>query len=294
MAVVFTDLNVQWNHGTARRSATPEPPIHVHRCDERTYILRQSKTVNYEAPFLFLLVGAERALLLDTGATADPALFPLRSTVDGLLPPDFPLVVAHSHGHGDHVAADSQFADRPETTVVGVDLAAVQSFFGFSVWPDETVAFELGGRRLEIIGSPGHHAAAITVYDPHSGFLLTGDTILPGRLYAADYKEFLATLDRLVAFTEAHTVGLVLGCHVEMRTRPGRDFPIGATYQPGERALEFTVDQLRAVRDAAYAVRAKRGIHRFDDFFIYNEPRTIDKYRLLGRGLLHQATSVLR
>ena len=31
MAVVFTDLNVQGNHCTARRSATPEPPIHVHK-----------------------------------------------------------------------------------------------------------------------------------------------------------------------------------------------------------------------------------------------------------------------
>lgn len=322
---MITDLNVQWNHGTARRSPAPEPAIQVHRCDERTFILRQSKSVNYEAPFLYLLTGDDRAVLLDTGATSDPAQFPLRSTVDGLLPAGYPLVVAHSHGHGDHIAADSQFVDRPNTTVVGVDGPAMRSFFGFgsesesesesgsesgpgpeagtesesgsgsgSVWPDQIVEFDLGGRRLEIIGSPGHHPAAITVYDPHSGFLLTGDTVLPGRLYAADYAEFLATLDRLVAFTETRSVSHVLGCHVEMRTRPGRDFPIGATYQPGERALEFSVDQLRFVRDAAYSVRARRGVHRFDDFLIYNEPRTLDKYRLLGRGLLHRAMSVVR
>ncbi len=44
----------------------------MHLFDAHTFILRQSKTVNFEAPFLFLLCGNERALLLDTGATADP------------------------------------------------------------------------------------------------------------------------------------------------------------------------------------------------------------------------------
>src|SRR5580698_754517 len=77
-------LEVSWNHGT-RRGQAAEPRIQVHRYDEHTAILRQSKSVNYEAPFLFLLFGNERALLLDTGATADPQKFPLRETVDVLI-----------------------------------------------------------------------------------------------------------------------------------------------------------------------------------------------------------------
>jgi hypothetical protein len=48
-------------------------------------ILRQNKAVHYEAPFLYLLFGSDRALLVDTGATPDPPLFPLRATVDRLL-----------------------------------------------------------------------------------------------------------------------------------------------------------------------------------------------------------------
>ena len=40
------------------------------RVDDDTFIMRQSKDVNYEAPFLYLLCGAERAILLDTGAAA--------------------------------------------------------------------------------------------------------------------------------------------------------------------------------------------------------------------------------
>jgi glyoxylase-like metal-dependent hydrolase (beta-lactamase superfamily II) len=63
---------------------------------------------------MFLLFGNSQALLLDTGATANPSYFPLRRTVDELIaawladnPRDgYGLTVAHTHGHDDHVAGD--------------------------------------------------------------------------------------------------------------------------------------------------------------------------------------------
>lgn len=287
-------LAARWIHGAPRGRRDREPKIQAHRYDEHTVILRQSKSVHYEAPFLFLLFGNERALLLDTGATADPGKFPLRETVDGLVGcwlaghprQGYELVVAHTHGHGDHVAADAQFAGRAGTTVVPRDADAVRLFFGFGDgWPDRTVTFDLGGRVLDVLGSPGHHKAAITVYDRWTGILFTGDTVLPGRLYVPDFAAFLATLDRLVAFAGPRPVTHVLGCHVEMTSRPGRDFPLGATYQPGERAPQMTAAQLTAVRDAAASVAGRRGVHRFDDFIIYNEPGRGDKARLIARGL---------
>ena len=63
--------------------------------------------------------------------------------------------------------------------------------------------FDLGGRVLEVTGIPGHHEAAIAVYDPWTGFLLTGDTVYPGRLYVRDMPAFMDSLDRLVAFAAA-------------------------------------------------------------------------------------------
>jgi hydroxyacylglutathione hydrolase len=290
-------LDVTWNHGTPGRRGGREPKIQVHHYDEHTVILRQSKCVHYEAPFLYLLFGNDRALLLDTGATADPERFPLRENVDRLVEvwlakyprEGYELVVAHTHGHGDHVAADGQFAGRPGTTMVAKDTDAVRSFFGFGDgWPGGAVSFDLGGRVLEVLGSPGHHQAAITVYDPWTAILLTGDTVYPGRLYVSDFAAFLATMDCLVAFAGTRPVTHVLGCHVEMTGRPGRDFPLGATYQPGERALQMTPAQLAAVRDAAVAVAGQRGTHRFDDFIIYNEPRRTDQFNLLARGLAHR------
>jgi glyoxylase-like metal-dependent hydrolase (beta-lactamase superfamily II) len=290
-------LAASWIHGVPARRPASDPPIQVHRYDEHTVILRQSKSVHYEAPFLYLLFGNERALLLDTGATADPAKFPLRATIDHLVgewltrhPRDaHELVVAHTHGHGDHVAADAQFDGRPGTTVVSRELDAVKQHFGFTGWPEQIVPFDLGGRVLEITGSPGHHRAAITVYDPWTGFLLTGDTVYPGRLYVSDFPQFLASLDRMTALASQRAVTHVLGCHIEMTRRPRRDYPIGATYQPDEPPLEMTTAQLGEIRTAAASVAGKRGIHRFDDFIIYNEPRVRDQVKLMGRGLLHKA-----
>ena len=79
-------LDVRWIHGVSpTRTRAGEPQIQAHHYDEHTVILRQSKSVNYEAPFMFLLFGNHRALLVDTGATTEPDLFPLRLTVDRLI-----------------------------------------------------------------------------------------------------------------------------------------------------------------------------------------------------------------
>ena len=287
-------LDIAWIHGAPSKRTASDPPIQVHHHDEHTVILRQSKLVHYEAPFLYLLFGNDKALLLDTGATADPERFPLRATVDGLVGDwlaqhprqRYELVVAHSHGHGDHVAGDPQFAGRPDTTIVAREAEAVQQFFGLTDWPAQVVPFDLGGRVLEVTGSPGHHPAAITIYDPWTGFLLTGDTVLPGRLYVDDHAVFLASMHRMVEFARTRPVTQVMGCHVEMTRTPGRDFPIGATYQPGERPLQLSAGRLAAVRDATASIAGRRGVYSFDDFIVYNEPRKRDLLKLMGRGLI--------
>ncbi len=296
LAPLEGDLAVRWIHGAPRARNCPDPPVQVHWYDAHTVIIRQSKAVSYEAPFVYLLFGNDRAILLDTGATADATRFPLRATVDELVAtwldahprttPGYELVVAHTHGHSDHVAGDGQFAQRPATTVVAREIEAVVSFFGFSHWPSQTVTFELGARALEITGAPGHHPAALAIYDPWTGFLLTGDTVYPGRLYAPDFAAFLDTIDRLDRLSQSRPVTHVMGCHIEMTSQPGRDYPLGATYQPSEPPLQMTVDQLHQVRQAAHDVAARPGVHRFSDFIIYNGPCRRQIAFQLGRSLM--------
>src|ERR1700719_1377039 len=155
-APVPVNLDVRWIHGARPARGDADPKIQVHACDPHTFVLRQSKAVHYEAPFLYLFCGNDRALLLDTGATKDPGAFPLRETVDGILenwlagnPRDsYELVVAHTHGHGDHIAGDSQFAGRPGTVMVPGDVASVRSFLRITDWPEQIVQLDLGGRVL--------------------------------------------------------------------------------------------------------------------------------------------------
>jgi glyoxylase-like metal-dependent hydrolase (beta-lactamase superfamily II) len=292
-APIRGDLEVCWMHGSPRRAPQVDPAFQVHRYDPHTYVLRQSKALSPEAPFLYLLFGNERAVLFDTGASKKAVDNPLRETVDGLVETwlgehpreGYHLVVAHTHGHLDHVAGDAQFADRPATTVVDRELPAVQAFFGFDTWPDQVVEFDLGGRVLELTGAPGHQPATVTIYDPWSGFLLTGDNALPGRIYAFDFPAYLDSMERTVEFARAREITHVMGCHIEMTRRPGRDYPVGCRYQPDEPPLQMTVRQLIELRDAARSIKDEPGAHTFDDFVIMNGPARRYIVKLLARAV---------
>src|SRR5215468_5784899 len=62
-------LGVTWIHGSSSAEGNADPAVQVHWHDPHTVLLRQSKAVHYEAPFLYLMFGARRAVLVDTGAT---------------------------------------------------------------------------------------------------------------------------------------------------------------------------------------------------------------------------------
>jgi glyoxylase-like metal-dependent hydrolase (beta-lactamase superfamily II) len=270
-------FSVRWIHGSPSAKHNTDPDIQVYACDEHTVILRQNKAVHYEAPFMFLLFGNERAVLIDTGATESAEWFPLRRTVDGLIADwlrrhpreDYSLLVLHTHPHGDHVAGDAQFAGRPGTEVVAAALESAWPFFGFDREPDRTAVVELGGRALECFATPGHHRAAVTFYDPRTGFLLTGDTVYPGRLYIEDWEAFARSIDRMLEFTAARPVTRLLGCHIEMTGRPGVDYPVRTTYQPDEPPLEMPVGRLREIRSAIGEVGERTGRLVFPGFILY-------------------------
>ncbi|MEV6839595.1 MBL fold metallo-hydrolase [Streptomyces sp. NPDC051133] len=269
-------LPARWIHGSPSAKHNTDPDIQVHAYDEHTFVLRQNKAVHYEAPFLFLLCGNERAVLIDTGATESAEFFPLRRVVDGLLADwlalhprdDHHLLVLHTHGHGDHVAGDGQFAGRPGTTVVAADRATAWPYFGFDTDPEAVAHVDLGGRVLECLATPGHHEAAVTFYDPATGLLLTGDSVYPGRLYIQDVPAFTRSIDRLIEFADRRPVTHVLGCHIEMTGEPGVDYPVRTTYQPDEPPLQLTPAHLRRIREALGRLGDDRTRQASSDFVL--------------------------
>jgi glyoxylase-like metal-dependent hydrolase (beta-lactamase superfamily II) len=287
-------LEAAWRHGRRRGDTRPVPPFEVRRVvagDDTTFVIRQSKHLTYEAPFLHLLVGTDRALLLDTGAVADPSVCSVREVVDALLPSGFPLVVAHTHGHGDHVAGDGHFAGRPSTVVVGRDEEAAIGGWGFTSWPEEVVTFDLGDRPLEVTGIPGHHPTSVAVHDPRTRTLYTGDTVYPGRLYAADPTLFAASIGRLAAFASERPVDRVLGCHIELR-RGGGDYPLGARYQPDEVPFPLTMADLLQVAEGVRWASGRRGVHHLGPAILWNEPCRLATAHHLLRLLLARVRGI--
>ena len=80
------DLNVQnWIHGSENCEENIDTPIQVVKYNSNTWILRQNKCTNYEAPFMFLFFGEDKALLMDTGATEEDDIFPLYNTIKQII-----------------------------------------------------------------------------------------------------------------------------------------------------------------------------------------------------------------
>ena len=148
---------------------------------------------------------------------------------------DYPLLVLHSHSHGDHVAGDGQFADRPlPRSLTRGSRPSPTTWGSRPTWTDQPAWTWVVGRwtASPVLATTRPRSLSTTRY---TGLLLTGDTVYPGRLYVEDWPAFRATIDRLIAFAETHPVSHVLGCHIEMSTTPGVDYPI-RTVVPARRA----------------------------------------------------------
>jgi glyoxylase-like metal-dependent hydrolase (beta-lactamase superfamily II) len=246
----------KWFSGSPSCLVNKQKAIEVYQYDMNTYILRQNICVHHEAPFMYLLFGDKKALLIDTGASKENSLLPLANTIKKIMISRakslelanelLPLIVAHSHSHSDHVAADEQFKTFENANVIPVnDHKALMAILKITNWPTQLVKIELGGRSIDVIPSPGHQTEAISFYDTDTHWLLTGDTIYPGRLYIRQWEEYKNTIERLVLFSQTHQISGILGAHIEMSTKTNEDYAMGANYHLNETSLVLKLSDLQ-------------------------------------------------
>jgi hydroxyacylglutathione hydrolase len=263
-----------WNAGVSKQ----EPLFQSQAIDGDTIAIRQSIRSTFEAPFLYLLFGQDRALLIDTGAEGGNP----RSEVDRLVADwlaakgrkSIPLIVMHSHGHSDHTGGDPSFTDRADTTIVGHSPENVAAFFEIKNWPEASASFDLGGRMVDILPAPGHHPAHVAVFDRATRILFTGDAVYPGRLYFQCGKtaEYLASIDRLVDFAATRDVQWLLGGHIEMKTAQGQAFGQNDRARRDEHALELPPSILPKIRDAVAKMTDRPRVEPHDDFIVFPHP----------------------
>lgn len=177
--------------------------------------------------YMYLLEGTERAVLLDTGI----GLPGLKACVGELTKK--PVIVMNSHGHLDHVGGNCQFetchmmeADREvlrEHTQRAFRKKMMTGFseeFGFALeeseldemakagWevPFRPLAdgqiFELGGRSLEVIATPGHTKGSVCLLDREQRNLFSADTVCDQGVllffpHSASVEEYLGSIKAL-------------------------------------------------------------------------------------------------
>lgn len=266
---------MRWLYGSNIAAKNRDPRIQAIQYNEDTYILRQNVCVHWEAPFTYLLFGNKGALLIDTGATAEAAYYPLRATVDAIMArwaqmrrkKNLPLTIAFTSR--EDIAQNqglTQFIGRPGTTLASTRI-------------------DLGDRIIDVIPASGAHKDGIVFYDPYNDFLYTGDLLFPGKINISNDRDYLATLQRLKQWKETHPVKWIMGGHIEMQFVPGKVYPRFATYKPYERVLQMEPDLMDDALAAAQQVLGKEMALVRPDFILLNRVSPDQKTPVFPEGV---------
>jgi len=268
-------LPTRWLSQEAKCMEIPEWQVHEYNPD--FFILRQSPCTDYEKPFVFLIFGKDKAMLVDTGSRNGNLVPALQLTVKNWLKRNgrtsIPLIVTHTHEHEDHVWGDKTLEALNDAampvTFVAPEVEATKRFFGIANWPTDIGHVDLGGRVLDLIPIPGHSAVSVAFYDRRTGVLLAGDTMYPGRLYVSDFAAFQASVERLLAFTSGKPVAQVLGNHIEETNTPFLDYPVGTMYQPNEHELALSRGSLLELEEALVSMHGTPKRLALRDFSVW-------------------------
>ena len=161
----------------------------------------------YEEALCTLILGDEKAILIDTGC----GIGNIRDVVEEIT--DLPVMVLNTHAHNDHIAQNHLFAevamlDHPwsheaEKGLPNSEMAHLiadgmlwkelpedfdaENYVvpGFKVtrWFKEGDIIDLGNRALEVIHTPGHTPDCVCFLDREDRLLFTGDMFYTGGIY---------------------------------------------------------------------------------------------------------------
>ena len=152
----------------------------------------------------FLLVGSERGLLIDTGC----GMYNIREIADELCKVPYDVVLTHAHGdhfgsmdkwdevylHPDDfdlLAPDKDELNHAKYAMYPGMMAKFGTFDAYDIVPEqlrypektprllpceEGYVFDLGGgRKVDVVHTPGHTPGEIVLFDPYTRILFSGD-----------------------------------------------------------------------------------------------------------------------
>lgn len=197
----------------------------VYRISPGVFALYEPK--QFEEVISYLIVGEKRAVLFDTGLGVGN----IRAVISRLT--SLPVTVVNSHTHFDHVGGNFEFREVWNQNIPYTDrnmlgrgneyskdglnpdrlcgpLPAGVSAKSYSIHPwrrshalRDSEQIDLGGRRIEILFTPGHTPDSVSLLDRENGLLFTGDTFYPGPIYLfvpeTDFAAYGRSVKRLAA-----------------------------------------------------------------------------------------------
>jgi len=158
----------------------------------------------------FLVVGSEKALLVDTGF-GKVELKPLIAEIT-----DLPITLVNTHGHGDHVGGNNQF---DEFYISALDIPSMPGDSSKAIALEEGQKFDLGGREFEVIATPGHTPGSISLLDRANRIIFTGDMLASRPIFfikgMSSSDDYLASMDKLQTLSSEFDA--VICCHGEAK-----------------------------------------------------------------------------
>jgi glyoxylase-like metal-dependent hydrolase (beta-lactamase superfamily II) len=191
-------------YANLKRVPSPDPWFEVYDIRPGVYAIYEPRQA--EEVISYLILGNKTALLFDSGL----GIGDIRRVTDTLT--KLPITVVNSHTHNDHVGDNWEFArvaamdtaftrqsakgsradaqaELEPGNVCG-DLPAgfdAKSYatkpWKITQWIHDGSQFDLGGRTIEVIATPGHTPDAIALLDRANGLLFTGDSYYAGPIY---------------------------------------------------------------------------------------------------------------
>jgi glyoxylase-like metal-dependent hydrolase (beta-lactamase superfamily II) len=231
----------------------------------------------------YLVRGKSRTIMIDVGLSSNyPALL---ECLDHLgCPPDKIDIVILSHEHLDHIGAAYHFNGR-HTIIAAHRLAAnkimlrddfsmLRKMFNepnvpinVDIWLEEGNLIDLGNFRLNVMYTPGHTSACISLFDQDQGLLFAADTLMPGGVMGGVFgsgsiSDYIQSLERLKGLNSK----ILLSGHGRLSDTPQDDVRIAI--QRSHALLSDTAqlfDALDARSNFEPIMQSVRDLNKLDD-----------------------------
>lgn len=152
---------------------------------------------------LFLVEGNDKAILIDAGTNIKD----LDKIVSSITKK--PITLVATHVHPDHTGASincfSQIYINPGDTVLIPTYMG--DYKGQVKYLQDGETFDLGGRQLEVVFTPGHTPGSTTFIDINAGYGFSGDSFGTGLLLlTVDFSTFIASCKKICSIMETQKI----------------------------------------------------------------------------------------